>query len=91
MDQQLAGKHMQLETFAKELKHSSSQLALAWLQHLPGPVVPVVGSLNRKHLEDAFAASRVRLPRDLWYQLMVIGRGRPIPHNPAPVLLYPNS
>ncbi len=81
------GVKLQLKQLADDLGISVSQLSMAWLQHLPGPVVPIVGSLNPSHLADASGASAVSLPPDLWYQLLVIGRGHPIPYSPKPTVL----
>lgn len=87
LTQREAGVQVQLQRIAADCGLSLSQLALAWLQHLPGPVVPIVGSLNATHLAEASAAQTVTLPRDLWYQMMVIGRGHPIPSAAKPIII----
>jgi aryl-alcohol dehydrogenase-like predicted oxidoreductase len=85
--QRETGVQLHLKRIADDRGISLSQLALAWLQHLPGPVVPIVGSLNPSHLADAIGASNVQLEHDLWYHLMTIGRGLPIPHSRKPIIL----
>jgi len=68
----------QMSAFASEAGVTTSQMALAWLMHLPG-VIPLVGTANADHLSEAAAAVDVQIDRDDWYELMVIGRGRPMP------------
>jgi aryl-alcohol dehydrogenase-like predicted oxidoreductase len=87
VDQREAGVRIQLQRIADEHGISLSQLALAWLLHLPGPVVPIVGSLNPSHLKDAMGAATVQLEPDLWYHLLTIGRGQPIPYARKPIIL----
>lgn len=38
-----------------------AQLSLAWLLHQPGVVAPIVGATQPRHVEDALAATEVRL------------------------------
>ena len=61
-----------------------SQVALAWLMQLPGGVIPLIGTANVDHLSDAVDAVGKALDRDDWYELMVIGRGRPMPWGQRP-------
>ena len=63
---------------------SMSQVALAWLMQLPGGVIPLIGTANVDHLSDAVDAVGKALDRDDWYELMVIGRGRPMPWGQRP-------
>jgi aryl-alcohol dehydrogenase-like predicted oxidoreductase len=82
--QREAGVVAQLEAFAAEIGVTRRQLALAWLMQLPGGVIPLVGTANPAHVEEAVAAAEVQLRRDQWYELMVIGRGRPMPWGQRP-------
>jgi aryl-alcohol dehydrogenase-like predicted oxidoreductase len=84
--QRKAGVVQQLQDFAKHYQVTTSQLALAWLMQLPGGVIPLVGTANPDHIAQAAAAVDLKLDRDDWYQLMVIGRGRPMPWAQAPYL-----
>jgi aryl-alcohol dehydrogenase (NADP+) len=43
---------------------SSAQVALAWLLQQPGITAPVLGVSRPEHLEEAVAATRLRLTRD---------------------------
>ncbi|RYG37678.1 aldo/keto reductase [bacterium] len=49
------------ESLAAELGVSANQISLAWLLNQPLPVVPIIGTKNVSHLEDAFAARNVTL------------------------------
>ena len=60
------------------------QVSLAWLMHLPGRVIPLVGTANPGHLEEAVKAADISLDRDDWYELMVIARGRAMPWHQRP-------
>lgn len=46
---------------AAEIGATSNQIALAWLLHQPFPVVPILGTTDEDHLNDAMGASDVRL------------------------------
>ena len=74
----------QLAHFAERYNVTLSQLALAWLMQLPGGVIPLVGTANAAHIEEAAAAVGLTLDRDDWYEMMVIARGRPMPWGQRP-------
>jgi aryl-alcohol dehydrogenase-like predicted oxidoreductase len=84
--QREAGVVAQLHSFAAEYGITLSQLALAWLMQLPGCVIPLVGTASVDHIAEAAAAADVTLARDDWYELMVIGRGRPMPWSQRPYI-----
>ncbi|NKB72107.1 MAG: hypothetical protein GKR89_33940 [Candidatus Latescibacteria bacterium] len=73
----------QLQPLAQACGATLGQFALAWLMHLPGGVIPLVGTANPEHIAEA-AASDINLPRDIWYEMMVIARGRPMPWGQQP-------
>lgn len=74
----------QLGRFAQAYGVTIGQLALAWLMQQPGPVIPLLGTANAAHVAEAVTAVDVRLERDDWYELLVIGRGRPLPWGQRP-------
>lgn len=74
----------QIVPFAEEYGVTSGQIALAWLMHLPGGVIPLVGTANAEHIAEAVRAVDIMLERDDWYELMVIARGRPMPWGQRP-------
>ena len=74
----------QLRPFARQYDCTPGQLAVAWLLHLPGPVVPLVGTANPEHIEEAARAVDIGLARDDWYELYTIARGRSLPYSQPP-------
>ncbi len=82
--QREAGVVAQVTELAKTYDATPAQLALAWLTHLPGGVIPLVGTANVDHLSETVAALDISLDRDDWYELMTIARGRPMPWGQRP-------
>jgi len=46
---------------AEEVGRSTAQVALAWLQHRPVPVIPIIGARKLSQLEDNLASLELRL------------------------------
>jgi aryl-alcohol dehydrogenase-like predicted oxidoreductase len=84
--QREAGVVAQLRPFAAKYGVTLPQLSLAWLMHLPGGVIPLVGTANPEHIAEAVEAVDVALARDDWYELRVIARGRPRPWGQRPYI-----
>ena len=82
--QREAGVVAQVREFAQKYGLTLGQVSLAWLMHLPGGVIPLVGTANADHIQEATEAVDVQLARDDWYELMVIARGRPMPWRQRP-------
>ncbi len=82
--QREAGVVAQVSAFAAAYDVTPAQLSLAWLTHLPGGVIPLVGTASPDHLAEAVAALEISLERDDWYELMTIARGRPMPWGQPP-------
>ncbi len=40
---------------------TANQIALAWLRHQPFPVIPILGTSRREHLQDALGAAEITL------------------------------
>ena len=57
----------------------NAQIALAWVLHQPGVTAPIVGASKPGHLEDAVAASALRLTAEELAELAA-------PYRPHPVL-----
>ena len=55
------------------------QLALAWLLAHPAQIIPLVGSNNPEHIQEAAAAAAITLSRTDWYKLWVAARGVAVP------------
>jgi aryl-alcohol dehydrogenase-like predicted oxidoreductase len=84
--QREAGVVSQVEAMARDAGVTPGQLSLAWLMQLPGGVIPLVGTASAEHVAEAASAADLALHRDDWYELMVIGRGRPMPWSQRPYL-----
>jgi aryl-alcohol dehydrogenase-like predicted oxidoreductase len=82
--QREVGAVAQLAEFSQRYQIPMTQLALAWLMQLPGPVIPLVGTTNADHIAEAAAAVDVTFERDDWYEMLVIARGRPMPWGQRP-------
>jgi aryl-alcohol dehydrogenase-like predicted oxidoreductase len=82
--QREAGIVTQLQPFAEAYGVTLGQLSLAWLIQQPGPVIPLVGTANPKHIAEATEAVNITLDRDDWYELTVIARGRSMPWGQRP-------
>ena len=55
-----------LRALAEEWSYTPAQLALAWLLHKGGDIVPIPGTKRRKYLEENVAAADVPLdPADM--------------------------
>jgi len=55
------------------------QLALAWLLAHPAKIIPLVGSNNPAHIQEAAAAASITLSRTDWYKLWTAARGVSVP------------
>jgi aryl-alcohol dehydrogenase-like predicted oxidoreductase len=55
------GRLARAQQMAGELGCTPGQVAVAYLKHQPFPVVPILGTTQRRHLEDAIGALEVRL------------------------------
>lgn len=58
---------------------SRTVVALAWLLKHPAGILPIIGSTNPTHLQDAVAADSIELSREEWYRLMEAGLGHRLP------------
>lgn len=56
-----------------------TQLAIAWLLRHPAGIVPLVGSNNPAHIQEAAGAAQISLSRTDWYKLWVAARGERVP------------
>jgi predicted oxidoreductase len=58
---------------------SRTVIALAWLMKHPSHIIPIVGSCNPDHINDAAKADEIDLDREDWYRILVAARGKPLP------------
>jgi aryl-alcohol dehydrogenase-like predicted oxidoreductase len=64
---------------ASEQGVDRAAVLLAWLAHHPSGPVPIIGTQRPDRITRAVDALRVRLSRDEWYEILVAGRGEPMP------------
>ena len=59
---------------AKEIERSPAQVALAWLRHQPGVIVPIIGARRMAQLEDNLACVEVSLTPEQLARLDEVSR-----------------
>ncbi len=78
-DAQAARVHSALADVASEVGAPGPvPVALAWLLHLPSDPVVVVGSTRLARVEEAVAATELRLTRQQWFRILEASRGEPV-------------
>ena len=69
------------EELCRRIGHEPAQVAIAWLLHNPAVTAPIIGPRTLGQLEDAVAASAIRLDRET---LEALDKIFPGPGGPAP-------
>ena len=69
----------ELDAQAKAHGVSRTVLALAWLMKHPSGIIPIVGSSNPKHIQEAAKADEIEMTREQWYRLYLAARGAALP------------
>jgi predicted oxidoreductase len=69
----------ELERLAAPRDATPVQVALAWLLAHPAGIIPLVGSTDPAHIQEAAGATRVTLEREEWYGLWVAAWGHGVP------------
>ncbi|TLF51731.1 aldo/keto reductase [Halomonas urmiana] len=67
-----------LEAVAARHGASPAGVALAWLRHLPGAPVPVIGTLTPARIETLRGEAGLNLSRREWYALLEATRGHEV-------------
>ena len=63
---------------AEKYQVTDNAIAVAWILRHPARIQTIVGSTNKKRVEDICKASDVRLTREEWYALyMAAGKQLP--------------
>ena len=57
------------EELCKQIGHAPALVAIAWLYHQPGVTAPIIGPRTMKHLEDAAAATDIKLDSEILKKL----------------------
>ncbi|MBW8198748.1 aldo/keto reductase [Flagellimonas abyssi] len=58
---------------------TESQLLLAWILKHPVNVHPVIGTTNKKRIEQSAAAAKIELELQDWFTLLVASQGHDVP------------
>jgi aryl-alcohol dehydrogenase-like predicted oxidoreductase len=69
------------EDLCRRIGHPPARVAVAWLLHQPAVTAPIVGPRTLAHLEDAVAATEIRLDAET---LAALDRIFPGPGGAAP-------
>lgn len=56
----------------------NAQIALAWLLHQPGVTAPIIGATKMPHLDDAVAATSLKLSREELTSLAELYQPHPV-------------
>jgi len=67
------------DRIAAEQQVDRAAVLLAWVAHHPSGAIPIVGSQRTERIVRAADATKVRLTRTEWYEILVAGRGRRMP------------
>jgi predicted oxidoreductase len=67
------------DRLAAEWGVSRSAILLAWARRHPAGVVPIVGTQQIERIQECARATEVDLTSDQWYEILVAGRGEPMP------------
>lgn len=68
-----------LKELGNKYDATPTQIALAWLLTHPADILPIVGSANPAHIQEAANAATLRLEREDWYALWTAAWGRKVP------------
>jgi predicted oxidoreductase len=67
------------DQLADEHGVSRSAILLAWAIRHPAGVVPILGTQQIERIRECARATEVDLTADQWYEILVAGRGEPMP------------
>ncbi len=67
------------DRLAGEFGVARSAILLAWAMRHPAGVVPIIGTQRPDRIRECARAARVELTADQWYEILVAGRGEPMP------------
>ncbi len=67
------------DRFASVFGVSRSAILLAWAMRHPAGVIPIVGTQQPDRIRECARATEVELAPNQWYEILVAGRGEPMP------------
>jgi len=68
-----------LQEIGAELGASIDQVALAWILHHPGRIIPVLGTGKIERVKQAVRALEIPLSREQWFALWTASKGHGVP------------
>ena len=68
-----------LDSFTEKYNATEDQLLLAWILKHPSKVYPVIGTTNKKRIENAVKALEIELELQDWFTLLVECQGHKVP------------
>ncbi|MEM9678945.1 MAG: aldo/keto reductase [Bacteroidota bacterium] len=71
--------HKQLGELMDKYNATEDQLLLAWTLMHPSRIHPVVGTTNTKRLQQAIAATDIKLDLEDWFLILVASQGHKVP------------
>ncbi|WP_422106381.1 aldo/keto reductase [Winogradskyella sp.] len=71
--------HKQLGELMDKYNATEDQLLLAWTMKHPAGIHPVVGTTNKKRLQQAMDASKIDLELEDWFLILVASQGHKVP------------
>lgn len=66
-------------SLAAEKGTTREAIALAWILRHPAGIQPIVGTTKPERVRASVLADEVTLSREEWYELLIAGRGAPMP------------
>jgi predicted oxidoreductase len=67
------------DRLAVEFEVSRSAVLIAWAMRHPAGVVPIVGTQQPARIRECARAADIELTASQWYEVLVAGRGEPMP------------
>lgn len=71
-------KHVLEKIKAEVAADSIYQIALAWLLHHPGNIIPIIGSGNISRIKDLTKSSEIKLSTEQWFEIWQSAIGKPV-------------
>ena len=68
-----------LDEAAAQFGCDRTVVVLAWLLRHPAGIVPIVGSVQPAHIQNAAKATEIEMDRDTWYRILLAARGVKLP------------
>ena len=71
--------HKQLGELLDKYNATEDQLLLSWILKHPSGIHPVIGTTNKKRIEDAIQATQINLDLEDWFLILTASQGHKVP------------